>query len=66
MNTLVPNLLKPFIEIGIGIIYLFLFNVVYKSFIENIYTIMKENEASDYYSMIKMINYVVLVHFSYY
>lgn len=57
---LIPNILKPFLEIGISFIYIFLFNKIYVFLMKNIYITMKEEIASDYYTLINLINYILL------
>lgn len=60
MFSQIPIFLKPFIEIFLGFLYLCIFNKLYKNFINNIFYTMKESEASDQYSLLKMINYLLL------
>ena len=57
---IIPNILKPLIEIGISAIYLCIFNLLYRYFINTIYTSIKEEEASDNYSLLKILNYIGL------
>lgn len=55
-----PMMLKLLIEILFSCLYIFLFNKIYNHFVENIYHTMKEESASDYYSLLNMGNYIVL------
>lgn len=60
-DDMLINLVKVFIEIGVSLLYIFLFNIGYKIVIKDIHRIMSEINASDSYMIFKYISYMFVV-----
>ena len=60
MISQIPILCKVIIEILVLVLYVMIFNNLYKITIDTFYDTMKEEYANDYYSLLNIFNYILL------